>query len=158
MSNNIKLNKVNNIKMNPLNNLTSFFILIIVILIIYLISTLFIHFSTMRSDKISEEYDIQTPLQGNAKNMNLCPSGCYRGFCQKGKGECKYDFQCEFCADKKTNTFYVEPGNNTRQILPLYEEENHMNNKQKSELNVMIEKNNNYINELNKRISMINDS
>lgn len=146
----------NNIKDNSLNKLTPFFVLVIVILIICLISTLFINFGNMRSDKISKEYDIQTPLQGDAKHMNLCPSGCYRGLCQKEKGECKYDFQCEFCSDEKTNTFYVEPDDNKRQILPLYEEDHNMNNKQKSRLNEMIEKNNNYINELNKRISMMN--
>jgi len=153
MSNNIK---INNKKMNTLNNINPFFILIIIIIIITLLSILFMHFSNMRSDKPSDEYDIQTPLQGDAKHMNLCPTGCNRGFCQKGEGQCKYDFQCEFCADKKTNTFYVEPDDNKRQILPLYEEEKKMNNSQKNSLNEMIEKNNNYINELNKRIGMMN--
>jgi len=109
----------------------------------------------MRSYKPNEDYDIQTPLQGDAKHMNLCPSGCYRGFCKKGTGQCKYDFQCEYCADKTTNTFYVE-FDNDREILPLYEEQKKMNNSQKNTLNEMIEKNNHYINELNLRIGLMN--
>lgn len=149
MTNNIKVNKGNKI------NMESFFYLIIIILIICFVSILFINFSNMRSDKPSEEYEIQTPLKGDAKNMNLCPTGCDRGVCKKGTGQCKYDFQCEFCADKTTNTFYVE-FDNDREILPLYEEEKKMNNSQKNTLNEMIDKNNDYINELNKRIGMMN--
>lgn len=149
---------INNKKLNILNTLSTlntFIILIIIIILICIIAVFFIKFSKMRSDKPSEEYDILTPLKGNAKNMNLCPSGCSLGACQKGIGQCKYDFQCEYCADKNTNTFYVE-FDNDREILPLYEEEKHMNNGQKNTLNEMIHKNNNYINELNKRIVMVN--
>ena len=136
--------------------MTTFFILIIIILIICLISFFFIKFSKMSTNEVSSEYEIITPLSGNAKNMNLCPSGCYRGVCKKGTGQCNYDFQCEFCADSKTNNFYVEPNNNMRQILPLYEEENKLNNYQKNSLNELIYKNNNYINQLNKKIESIN--
>jgi len=145
MFNNTKLSKIN-----------AFIILVIIVLIICMIAVLVKKFSKMRPDRPNGEYNIKTPLQGDAKHMNLCPSGCYRGTCQKGTGNCKYDFQCEYCADKKTNNFYVE-FDNDRQILPLYEEEKHMNNKQKSTLNNMIEENNKYINDLNKKINNMNN-
>jgi hypothetical protein len=109
-----------------------------------------------KSNKPSNEYEIMMPLQGDAKHMNLCPTGCSLGVCKKGSGQCKYDFQCEYCSDKNTNTFYVE-FDNDREILPLYEEEKKMNNSQKNTLNDMIKTNNDYISELNKKIVMMNN-
>lgn len=95
MTNNIKINKGNKF------NMESFFYLIIIILIICFISILFINFSKMRSDKPSSEYDIQTPLKGDAKNMNLCPTGCDRGICKKKQVNVNMTFNVNFVQIKQ---------------------------------------------------------
>jgi hypothetical protein len=135
------------------SKMNTFIIIVIIILIICFVSILITKF---KSNKPSNEYEIMMPLQGDAKHMNLCPTGCSLGVCKKGSGQCKYDFQCEYCSDKNTNTFYVE-FDNDREILPLYEEEKKMNNSQKNTLNDMIKTNNDYIGELNKKIVMMNN-
>lgn len=106
-------------------------------------------------DSEIKSYNILTPIHGDGKNMNLCPKGCIRGACNKKMGGCNYDFQCQYCNDKKTNMFFVDM-NDERQIIPLYEEEEKLNSNQKNKLNESISKNNEYIEILNKKIMMMN--
>ena len=99
--------------------------------------------------------NIELPLKGDGKNMNLCLPGCIRGVCgQKGKNNCKYDFQCQYCQDVKTNMFYVN-FDKEREIVPLYEEERNLTIPQKNLLNDEIIKNNEYIHKLNDKIKHI---
>jgi hypothetical protein len=106
---------------------------------------------------IFKEYEVLTPIKGYGINMNYCLNGCIRGTCKKSnlQNSCKYDFQCNYCQDRKTNMFYVD-FNNEKEIVPLYEEESKLTKNQKDLLNDSIDKNNKYINELNKRIKIMN--
>lgn len=148
---------------NKKNNHTLFSILILlgVILIILLLSVLYVKYGNIRKIESEDmhEYQVLTPLKANGENMNLCPKGCIRGDCNetisKKPGNCKYDFQCQYCQDQVTNMFYVE-FNKEREILPLYEEEKHMNFAQQSLLNKSIESNNDYIRQLNNKLKKIN--
>ena len=97
------------------------------------------------------------PLKDNAKNMNLCLPGCVRGTCtqpNKNKNFCNYDFQCQYCQDKKTNMFYVN-FDNEKEIVPIYEEKS-LNYKETELLNNLIKKDNDYIHLLNKQIKIFN--
>jgi hypothetical protein len=98
--------------------------------------------------------NVSLPLTGNGNNMNWCPSGCVRGTCTKGK-ECVYDFQCQYCEDKKTKMFYVN-FDQERNILPLLEEQKRLSEPQKDDLNMTIQDNNNYIKKLNIEIRKMN--
>ena len=129
------------------------FIFIIIIIIFVLI---FISYFNKNENKKKEVYNVLMPLQGNAQNMNICPKGCVRGNCNRKNGDCKYDFQCQYCSDAKTNNFYVD-FNDERKIIPLYEEEDKLTINQKNKLNEEIEKNNEYIELLNKKIMMMNN-
>jgi hypothetical protein len=102
-----------------------------------------------------KEYDVQLPIEGDAKNMNICPKGCIRGACNKKIRGCSYDFQCQYCRDDKTNMFFVDMNDESR-IQALLEEEEKLNSTQKNMLNEEIEKNNKYIDLLNKKIVMMN--
>ena len=107
------------------------FIFIIIIIIFVLI---FISYFNKNENKKKEVYNVLMPLQGNAQNMNICPKGCVRGNCNRKNGDCKYDFQCQYCSDAKTNNFYVD-FNDERKIIPLYEEEDKLTINQKNKLN-----------------------
>jgi hypothetical protein len=110
--------------------------------------------SGMKEYKIADS-DVKLPLKGNGKNMNTCLPGCIRGVCSgKGGNNCKYDFQCQYCQDVKTNMFYVN-FDNEREIVPLYQEEKNLTLPQKNLLNNEIKKNNEYIHKLNERIKLI---
>jgi hypothetical protein len=142
------------------NILFSILVIIIIIIIIVLIISLLSKYSNI--DDIDDEmhsYNVNTPAKANGKNMNYCLPGCVRGTCKENNNNnnCKYDFQCQYCQDKDTNMFYVN-FDNERTIVPLYEEErdDKLNNKQESELNESIKKNNIYINQLNHKIDMLN--
>lgn len=100
---------------------------------------------------------LNLPLKDKSQDMNYCLPGCIRGSCNpsNSKNSCKYGFQCQYCQDRKTNMFYVD-FNDEREIVPLYEEENKLNYKQKNRLNQSIEKNNEYIKLLNDKIKIMN--
>jgi len=140
-------------KNNILYNLLIFIGIIVIIIII--VQTYFKFTTHSDSESKMKEYDIQLPLEGDAKNMNNCPQGCIRGACAKKIGGCHYDFQCQYCRDDKTNMFFVDM-NDERPIQALLEEEEKLNSTQKNRLNDEIEKNNKYIDILNKKIVMMN--
>ena len=142
-----------NSKNNILYNLLIFIGIIVIIIIIVQIYFKFTNNSD--SESKMKEYDVQLPIEGNAKNMNICPQGCVRGACNKKVGGCSYDFQCQYCRDDKTNMFFVDM-NDERRIQALLEEEEKLNSTQKNRLNEDIEKNNKYIELLNKKIVMMN--
>jgi hypothetical protein len=140
-----------------------FIVIIIFILIMILLYSKFAHLENIEDEMLS--YEVLTPIKGNGKNMNYCLKGCVRGTCGRKNNKnnknnsnnnlCKYDFQCQYCQDKKTNMFYVN-FDDERNIVPLYEEESILNNNQKNLLNNSIIKNNIYINQLNNKIKIMN--
>lgn len=130
------------------------FIIFLVILFIYGI-TLLINFPLQ-----PKNYDIVLPYMKSAKDAIICPTGCVRGRCEKVNktndttNKCIYDFQCNYCQDKDTSLMYVD-FNNNRTLQPIYEEEG-LSPIQKRTLNNEIEDNNKYIQELNKKIMLVN--
>lgn len=135
----------------------SIFILIGIILFVIIFIGLIVKFSTIFKEEPTQ-YQVMMPLKGNAKNMNPCLPGCVRGTCNTSAGlsnNCKYDFQCQYCQDKKSDMFYVN-FDNEREILPIYEEEEKLNLSQTQLLNTKIDKNNKYIDLLNTKIMMMN--
>jgi len=165
-------NRKNNSRTNSNNTFFSIIILFIILALIFVL----IYFVSkninnpdingMKEYKVLDTGDAKLPLKGNGKNMNNCLPGCIRGVCNKrkngsegrvgGGNNCKYDFQCQYCQDVKTNMFYVN-FDNEREIVPLYEEEKEhkLPLKQKDLLNDEIKKNNEYIHKLNDRIKHI---
>ena len=143
--------------------LKEFLILIFIILFIVIFISIFVKLSFVKQDNVHNYSIIES---GNGKNMNLCPKGCIRGSCKKlnsqelskHKDYCKYNFQCNYCQDKTTNQFYVDPNmDNEKAILPVYEESKHLIISQKDTLNDEIKQNNNYIIELNQKIKNMNN-
>lgn len=139
------------------------FLIIILVLIIVILFILFFikifqnYFNLNDGTKI---YDVLLPIKDNGKGMNYCLNGCVRGMCNKTDldNSCKYDFQCQYCQDEKTNMFYVDFNNDKeKEIIPIYEEEQNLNKSQTDLLNESIKNNNNYINELNNKIKMMNN-
>jgi hypothetical protein len=137
-------------------------LLVLIILFIILFIALFVKL-TFPIENEEKSYSIIK--SGNGKNMNLCPNGCSRGLCNKlvneelnsGENYCKFNFQCNYCQDRITNRFYVNPDmSNEKEILPIYEESKNLVISQKDMLNEAIEKNNDYIINLNKRIINMN--
>ena len=102
-------------------------------------------------------YFTQEPIKADGEDMNYCLPGCIRGTCQKNNKNnyCKHDFQCQSCQDEKTNMFYAT-FDDERNIIPLYEEEHKLSNKQELLLNNSIRKNNIYIDNLNDKIKILN--
>ncbi len=133
---------------------TILLLLVVIIIVIMIIS----FFAKITTDNYMK--DIMMPIQGKSFGLKDCPKGCIRGTCN-GKGDgnksCKYDFQCDYCKDKKTGMFYVD-FDNDREILPLYDESKNMNKDDIHKLNDMINKNNDYIKKLDEKIEMINNS
>jgi len=133
-----------------------FIVIVIFILIMVLLYSKFAHLENIDDEMLS--YQVLTPIKSNAKNMNYCLDGCVRGACNKKnskKNSCNFDFQCQYCQDKKTNMFYVN-FDDEKNIVPLYEEESLLNDDQKILLNKAIKKNNIYIDQLNSRIKIMN--
>ena len=137
------------------NLLYSFIALFLIIILITILSFIIYKFSPINHiDSEMHEYEVSLPLTGNGNNMNLCPSGCVRGTCVKGK-KCTYDFQCQYCYDQKTKMFYAN-FDQARNILPVLQEEKRLSVLQKDDLNIMIDDNNKYIKKLNTQIRKIN--
>ena len=146
-----------NIKKN--NNLTStVIILFLVVILIIIFIGLFAKFSNIFPNPVMKEYDVQLPIKDDGKNMNICPEGCNRGMCNRTNSDnsCKFDFQCQYCQDSKTNMFYAN-FDKEREIVPLYEEEELLTPKQENSLNKEISENNDYIHKLNNKIRMLNN-
>ena len=142
--------------------LKEFLVLILIILFIIIFISMFVKLSFQKKDDIHSYSIIDN---GNGKNMNLCPKGCIRGSCKKlnnqdlsnNKNHCKYNFQCNYCQDKTTNQFYVDPNMDyEKAILPIYEESKNLVISQKDMLNDAIKQNNNYIINLNQKIKNMN--
>lgn len=150
-------------------NISYILFIILVFLILFVILIFIIRkFNISIINTGTKSYSVLTPVKGNGATMNYCPSECVRGQCNKSKvvnkgiesedssNKCKYDFQCQYCQDKKTNMFYVN-FDKEREIVPIYEEEEHkLTYNQKERLNNDIHKNNKYIDELNKKIKIMN--
>ena len=96
-----------------------------------------------------------------SKNLDLCKKGCVRGVCKNNKNNsnlknsCKYDFQCNYCKDRKTNQFYVDL-TNYEEVLPDYNIQEELSKNQSEDLNNEINDNNDYIDELNNKIRKYN--
>ena len=144
--------------------------IILIFLILFVILILIIRkFNTSIINTGAKSYSVLSPIKGNGANMDYCPPKCVRGQCNTSKvvnkgiesedssNKCKYDFQCQYCQDKKTNMFYVN-FDKEREILPIYaeEEEHKLTYNQELRLNNDIKTNNKYIGELNKKIKLMN--
>ena len=129
--------------------------LLILILIVILVIICIAIFAKITNNHDIKSYKVLMPIKENSsKDMNYCLNGCVRGRCTNPSNKsnsCKYDFQCQYCQDKDTNMFYVE-FNQEREIVPLYEEQKHLNHNEDNLLNNQIEENNEYIKKLNKQI------
>jgi hypothetical protein len=107
-----------------------------------------------------KKYSIKMPVKGNGKNMNNCPIGCVRGACKHHNNKlshmCTFDYQCQYCNDRKTNMFYVSGDYEyDKEINPKYAE--HQKPTELDNLNNSIKNNNIYINELNTSIKKMNE-
>jgi hypothetical protein len=131
--------------------------LLLVLIIIFAIIFIYL-FALLTKNLIKEEINEYQVIdfKDNGDEMNYCLPGCIRGACKKtnDNNSCKFDFQCEYCQDNKTNMFYVDNTNDI-EILPLYQEES-LNIDQQNKLNDLIDDNNKYILDLNKKIKIIN--
>ncbi len=133
-------------------------LLLFIIFLIIIFIALFVRLAFPIEQDI-KEYTITK--SGNGKGMNMCPPGCLRGSCHKInnpiKDACKYNFQCQYCQDKTTNNFYVSSNmDQEKEILPIYEEQQHLTISQKDLLNDAIKENNQYIIDINKKIMDMN--
>lgn len=137
--------------------LDTIIIIIFVILFVILFIAMFAKLVSEVNNGMQQYQVLNLPLKDKSQDMNYCLPGCVRGSCNpnNSKNSCKYGFQCQYCQDRKTNMFYVD-FNDEREIVPLYEEENKLNYKQKNRLNQSIEKNNEYIKLLNDKIKIMN--
>jgi len=145
-----------------LNLIVIVFILICVFYIVYYIvnKTDYI----IQHDKNARIYNI---MKGNqaSNDLDLCKFGCERGVCKlKNKNKnhsknhphlCKYDFQCNYCKDRKTNNFYVDL-TNYEEVLPDYDLQDELSKTQSESLNDEIKQNNEYIDDLNDKIQEYN--
>lgn len=142
-------------KSNKIINLIiiSFLIIILLIGIYYIINktNLIIH----------HEKDVNTYKMGKgnyaSKYLDLCKKGCVRGTCKKSdeKDSCKYDFQCNYCKDRDSSQFYVDL-TNYEEVLPDYDLQEELSKNQSEDLNDEIKKNNEYIDDINKKIREYN--
>lgn len=134
-------------------------IVLIIIILLYLMYYVTIYTNIFNNtDTKTREYRI---TKGNlaSKDLDLCKRGCVRGVCKtknsKSKDLCKYDFQCNYCKDRKMNNFYVDL-TNYEEVLPDYDVQEELSKSQINDLNYEISENNEYIDELNKKIQEYN--
>ena len=166
MNNIKKINiKPNNIKQNN-NNLINIILFILILLLIFFIAK-YVSKTVKEKELIESEsksYQVITPFKGDGKNFNNCPRGCSLGNCvhknrginDKNSHMCTFDFQCEYCNDRKTKMFYVDGNHeNEKNIVPKYAENTKPS--QLENLNKKINDNNNYIQKLNSAIKKMND-
>ena len=146
------------------NNLFSnIAIFVILILLLCFIGNYIMKVVKEKEEAELKKYSIQMPVKGNGKNMNNCPIGCVRGACKHHNNNnnklshmCTFDYQCQYCNDRKTNMFYVSGDYEyDKEINPKYAE--HQKPTELDNLNNSIKNNNQYINELNTSIKKMND-
>jgi hypothetical protein len=149
----------NNTQKNTL--IANIAIFIILILLLCFIGNYIMKVVKEKEDAELKKYSIQMPVKGNGKNMNNCPDGCVRGACNHNNNNklshmCTFDYQCQYCNDRKTNMFYVSGDYEyDKEINPKYAE--HQKPSELDNLNNSIKNNNQYINELNTAIKKMND-
>lgn len=148
-------------KNNLISNIAVF---VVVILILCFIGNYIMKVVKEKEDAELKKYTITMPVKGNGQNMNNCPRGCVRGACKHKNNNnnnklshmCTFDYQCQYCNDRKTNMFYVSGDyENEKEIVPKYAE--HQQPTELDNLNNSIKNNNVYINELNSAIKKMND-
>jgi hypothetical protein len=147
-------------KNNLISNIAVF---VVVILILCFIGNYIMKVVKEKEDAELKKYTITMPVKGNGQNMNNCPRGCVRGACKHKNNNnnklshmCTFDYQCQYCNDRKTNMFYVSGDyENEKEIVPKYAE--HQQPSELDNLNNSIKNNNVYINELNSAIKKMNN-
>ena len=149
----------NNIQKN--NLIANISIFVILILLLVFIGNYIIKVVKEKEDAELKKYKITMPVKGNGQNMNKCPFGCIRGACahknnnNKLSHMCTFDYQCQYCNDRKTNMFYVSGDYEyDKEINPKYAE--HQKPTELDNLNKSIKNNNKYIDELNTSIKKMN--
>ena len=155
MENNNKTNSFN----NKIFNIVCYAGLVIIILIglYYLINKT--NLIVSKYEDVNTYSVQQLPKGVDSNNMDICKQGCVRGRCKNNgnkkdgnkKNGCKYDFQCNYCKDRKMNQFYVDL-TNYEEVLPIYDEQKNISNTQSENLNDDIKENNDYIDDLNDKI------
>lgn len=150
----------NNIQKN--NLISNIAVFVVVILILCFIGNYIMKVVKEKEDAELKKYTITMPVKGNGQNMNNCPRGCVRGACKHKNNNnklshmCTFDYQCQYCNDRKTNMFYVSGDyENEKEIVPKYAE--HQQPSELDNLNNSIKNNNVYINELNSAIKKMNN-
>ena len=135
---------------------------VILILLLCFIGNYIMKVVKEKEDAELKKYSIKMPVKGNGQNMNNCPLGCIRGACNHKNNNnklshmCTFDYQCQYCNDRKTNMFYVSGDYEyDKEINPKYAE--HQKPSELDNLNNSIKNNNIYINELNTSIKKMNE-
>ena len=161
------LNKTVNQTINKINNQDSSKIQNIIIIAFIICALFFIIYYIINHTNIYNKKETETHTynitKGNLASpyLDVCKKGCTRGVCRtknsNSKELCKYDFQCNYCKDRNTKNFYVDL-TNYEEVQPIYSVQEELNNKQRNSLNVEIEENNDYIDDLNNKIRKYNES
>ena len=161
------LNKTVNQTINKINNQDSSKIQNIIIIALIICALFFIIYYIINHTNIYNKKETETHTynitKGNLASpyLDVCKKGCTRGVCRtknlNSKELCKYDFQCNYCKDRNTKNFYVDL-TNYEEVQPIYSVQEELNNKQRNSLNVEIEENNDYIDDLNDKIRKYNES
>ena len=159
---NIKLNNKGNRKVNNQigSKIFNMFIIVIIIILLFFIMYYITNHTNMfgKVESKTREYQI---TKGNVASpyLDICKKGCVRGVCRtknsNSKEFCKYDFQCNYCKDRKSDNFYVDL-TNYEEVLPDYDLQEELSPKQQNELNYEISENNEYIEDLNDKIRKYN--
>ena len=119
--------------------------IVVIILFAMILSYYINNYINQKNHKMHSNLAFQSIYVGDNKTLKNCPSGCIRGVCAKPSSNCKYDFQCYHCKDPLTGHYYLHN--------PDPEVSNIKNVKT---LNQEIISQNEYIQQLNKRIQQKN--
>lgn len=142
------------------DKILNLFVIVLILLSVFYIIYYLVNFTTIFKNS-NNNVKIYNYVKGNkaSEHLDLCKRGCKRGVCKtknsKNKHFCKYDFQCNYCKDRKTNNFYVDL-TNYEEVLPDYDVQDELSNNQSEDLNDEIRKNNDYIDDLNDKIRKYN--
>lgn len=146
---------------NQNNIFSNIAVFVVLILILCFIGNYIMKVVKEKEDAELKKYTITMPVKGNGQNMNNCPIGCVRGACKHNNNNklshmCTFDYQCQYCNDRKTNMFYVSGDyENEKEIVPKYAQ--HQQPTELDNLNNTIKNNNIYISELNNTIKKMNN-
>ena len=142
------------------DKILNLFVIVLILLSVFYIIYYLVNFTTIFKNS-NNNVKIYNYIKGNnaSKDLDLCKKGCQRGVCKiknsNNKHFCKYDFQCNYCKDRKTNNFYVDL-TNYEEVLPDYDVQDELSINQSEDLNDEIKKNNDYIDDLNDKIRKYN--